>query len=156
MLVAGAYATGSGAYALFLARRLDDGSPDTGFGTDGIATIPLAQGYPEPSLIAPTREDGWLVAGRLTEPYGGGLGVVLARFDAQGHPQADFGDGGAVIIDIGDGRHFSAGRVVLQPDGKLVVAGSLPNPGPDTTPHFAVMRILADHETVFADGFDGR
>ena len=155
MLVAGAYATGSGAYALFLARRLDDGSPDTGFGTDGIATIPLAQGYPEPSLIAPTREGGWLVAGRLTEPYGGGLGVVLARFDAQVHPQADFGDGGAVIIDIGDGRHFSAGRVVLQPDGKLVVAGSLPNPGPDTTPHFAVMRILADHETVFADGFDG-
>lgn len=155
MLVAGAYATGSGASALFFARRLDDGSPDTSFGTNGITAIPLPQGYPEPSLIAPTREGGWLVVGRLTAPNGGGLGVVLARFDAQGHPQTDFGDGGALLVDIADGRHFSAGRTVLQPDGKLVVAGSLPNPGPDTTPHFAVMRILADHETVFADGFDG-
>ncbi len=156
LLLAGAYATGTNAYALFFARLHDDGSRDTGFGVNGIASIPLAQGYPEPSLIAATRDGGWLVAGRLTDPSFNGSGVVIARFDANGVPQTGFGSGGAVTLDIGDGRHFSAGRAVLQPDGKLVVAGSLPNSVTDTTPHFALMRILADHETIFADGFDGR
>jgi len=154
MLIAGACATASGTYALFLTRRLDDGGADAGFGTNGMTIIPLAQGYPEPSVIASMRGGGWLVAGRLTDANGGALGVVLARFDAQGHPQVDFGDGGAITVPGADGRPFSAGRVVLQPDGKLVVAGSLPNPGPDTTPHFAVMRIIVD-EFLFADGFDG-
>jgi uncharacterized delta-60 repeat protein len=154
MLVAGGYATGSGTYGLFLARRQDDGSADASFGTSGITTIPLAHGFPEPSLIASTHHGGWLVAGQLTEPQGGVIGVVLARFDAQGHPQPGFGDGGVVTVGVPDGRPFSAGRVALQSDGKLVVAGSLPAPGPDTTPHFAVMRIIVD-EFLFADGFDG-
>lgn len=154
ILVAGAHSTGPGGYAVFLARRMLDGSPDPAFGTAGITAIPLGQAYPEPSLIAPTRSGGWLVAGRLSAPAGGGLGVVLARFDAQGHPQTGFGNGGAVVIDLPDGRHFSAGRVALQADGKLVVAGSLPNAEPDAAPHFAAMRILADFDTVFRDGFD--
>lgn len=155
VLVAGGYATGAGTYSLFLAQRLDDGSPDIGFGTNGLSAIPLKQGYPEPSLIARTREGGWLVAGRLTDPTsGGGLGFVLARFDAQGQPRAEVGEGGALAIDSSDGRHFNAGRAVLQPGGTLVVAGSLPNTAADITPHFALMRIVVD-ESVFADGFDG-
>lgn len=155
MLLAGAYATGANIYSLFLAQLHDDGSRDIGFGVNGIASIALPQGYPEPSLITATRDGGWLVAGRLTGLDSSPRGVVIARFDAHGQPQTGFGVDGVFSIDIGDGRHFSAGRAVLQPDGKLVVAGSLANAGPDNTPHFAVMRILADYETVFADGFDG-
>jgi uncharacterized delta-60 repeat protein len=154
LLVAGARATEAGGYAVFLARRLEDGGPDPGFGTEGLTAIAVGQGHPEPSLIAATRGGGWLVAGRLTDPGGGGWGVVLARFDAQGHPQTGFGNGGAIAVDMPDGRHFSAVRVALQPDGKLVVAGSLPNAGADATAHFSVMRILADFDAVFRDGFE--
>src|SRR5262249_22885418 len=89
MLVAGACNVGDDAYALFIARRLDDGSADTTFASAGMTVVPLAAGYPEPSLIAPFRDGGWLVAGRLTAPFGGGLGVVLAAFDANGMSLAD-------------------------------------------------------------------
>lgn len=156
LLLAGAQVTETSVYALFLALLRDDGSRDLGFGVEGVASIPLAQGFPEPSLIAATRDGGWLVGGRLTGPNGSGSGVIIARFDAHGLPDPGFGTGGVVVIDVANGRHFSAGRAVLQPDGKLVVAGSLPDSATDATPHFAVMRIIADGETIFADGFDSR
>jgi uncharacterized delta-60 repeat protein len=157
MMVAGASGSGAGSYSLFLSRRLDDGSADATFGTNGITLIALAEGYPEPTLIAPTRGGGWLVGGRLTPTSGsGGPGVVVARFDANGQPDAGFGNGGIALFDVADGRHFSAGRVALQADGRLVVAGSLPNSIEDQTPHFAAMRIFVDHELMFADGFETR
>ena len=157
MMVAGASGSGAGSYSLFLSRRLDDGSADATFGTNGITLIALAEGYPEPTLIAPTRAGGWLVGGRLTPTSGnGGPGVVVARFDASGQPDSGFGNGGVALFDVADGRHFSAGRVALQADGRLVVAGSLPNSIEDQTPHFAAVRILVDHELMFADGFETR
>jgi uncharacterized delta-60 repeat protein len=156
ILVAGACAVESG-YALFLARRLGDGSADASFAANGMAIVPLAAGYPEPSLIAPLRDGGWLVAGRLTEPAGGGgFGVVLAAFDANGALRAGFGANGVAIVDVADGRHFAAGHVALQADGKLVVAGSLPASPSDPTPHFAAIRILVDRDVVFRDGFEPR
>ena len=157
MMVAGASGSGAGSYSLFLSRRLDDGSADATFGTNGITLIALVEGYPEPTLIAPTRDGGWLVGGRLTPTSGnGGPGVVVARFDASGQPDSGFGNGGVALFDVADGRHFSAGRVALQADGRLVVAGSLPNSIEDQTPHFAAVRILVDHELMFADGFETR
>jgi hypothetical protein len=155
MMVAGGTAT-AGGYSLFLSRRLDDGSADVSFATNGLTVGPPGIGYPEPTLVAPIR-DGWLVAGRLTEPESGsGFGVVLAEFDADGALRTDFGTNGITVVDVADGRHFSAGRVVLQPDGKLVVAGSLPASTSDPTPHFAAMRIVVDQELVFRDGFEPR
>jgi uncharacterized delta-60 repeat protein len=155
MLVAGAVANGAG-YALFMTRRFDDGSVDASFASNGFATVPLAAGYPEPTLIVP-RSGGWLVAGRLTDPAsGGGLGVVLAAFDANGALSATFGTGGVSVVDVADGRHFSAGRVALQPDGKLVVAGSLPASPGDVTPHFAAIRIVVEGDLVFRNGFEPR
>jgi hypothetical protein len=61
-----------------------------------------------------------------------------------------------VALDRTDGRHFDAGRVALQADGKFVVAGSIAIPDPGRTPHFAVIRIVVDpDDALFADGFDG-
>jgi len=154
-LVAGGYATGSNTYAIYLARRLTDGSPDVTFGEQGMVSLPMTDAYPEPSLIEKTRDGGWLVAGRLTAPYADGMGVVLARFTAQGQPQTSFGAGGLVVIDANDGRHFTAGRAAMQDDGKLVIAGHLANSLDDSTPHFAILRILADFDTLFVNGFDG-
>jgi len=49
-------------------------------------------------------------------------------------------------------RPFSPG--IRQDDGKLVIAGHLANSLDDSTPHFAVLRILADYDTLFVSGFD--
>lgn len=155
MMVAGGCALDAGTYGLFLARLRDDGSPDPAFGVAGIATVPLADRYPEPSLLAPTRDGGWLVAGRLNAPLESAAAIVIARFDAHGQPLAGFGDAGVATIGLSDGRPFDAGRALLQADGKLVVAGSVPALEPDTTPHFAVLRIVVE-DGVFADGFEAR
>jgi uncharacterized delta-60 repeat protein len=157
LLAAGGMTFGDG-YGLYLTRRNADGTPDADFGTNGIATLPTGDRFPIPSLIARTRAGGWLVAGPVNMVVGrvdDANGIVLARFDASGQPDPLFGHGGIAFVDAPDGRQFKAGRAVLQADGKLVIAGSLPNAETDTTPHFAVMRVLADYETVFADGFDG-
>ena len=153
-LVAGGYLTGENSYALFFSHRLSDGSSDPAFGDSGIISVATANAYPEPSLIAPTRDGGWLVAGRLNDNYGNGIGVVLARFTAQGQLEVNFGTGGLLAIDVSDGRHFAAGSAAMQSDGKVVVVGSLPNSIEDATPHFAVLRILADYDTLFVNGFE--
>lgn len=152
LFVAGGHATDSG-YALFLARLRNDGSRDPAFGSDGLVSLPLAEGYPEPSLIAPMRDGGWLVAGRLGGTDAGGLGVVLARFHADGTPDERFGEGGIARVDVADGRRFDAAGVALQDDGRLVAAGRLPALAPDATTHFALLRIDLD-DGVFADGFE--
>ncbi len=156
MLIAGGCGAVPAVGQLFLARVNEDGSPDYSFGTNGTGSIQLAAGFPLPSLIAVTGKGGWLVAGPLTDGIEYfNTAIVLARFDANGNPDYDFGKDGIVVVEGPDGRPFNAGRFALQPDGKLIVAGGLPNIGPDVTPHFAIMRILIDHDAVFADGFDG-
>jgi len=155
ILIAGGWGSVPSTGQIFLARINDDGSLDSGFASGGVATMQLSAGFPLPSMILPRPGGGWLVAGPLTDGVEYvNTSVVLAEFDAEGNPDPGFGQGGVAIIETPDGRVFDAGRLVAQPGGKLIVAGSLPNAGPDTTTHFAVMRIVFD-EHVFADGFDG-
>ena len=44
----------------------------------------------------------------------------------------------------------------MQADGKLVVTGWLPGSDPEVSDprNIAVVRILADYDTLFVDGFD--
>jgi hypothetical protein len=53
-------------------------------------------------------------------------------------------------------RPFFVHRAALQADGKLVIAGSLPNSVADATHHFSVLRILADYDTLFVSGFEAQ
>ena len=75
------------------------------------------------------------------------------RFSADGTPDATFGANGVVTLQVGVGG-LAVKRAALQPDGKLVVAGSLPNSPIDGTRHFTVLRLLADYDTLFVDGFE--
>src|SRR5262249_17261018 len=51
---------------------------------------------------------------------------VVARYNLDGTPDTSFGSGGRVTTDIG-GSDDRAEAVALQPDGKLLVAGSTPS-----------------------------
>lgn len=143
---------------LFFARFEADGTLDTTFGNAGIAELPTPGAFVAPDLIVPMAGGGWLAVagGSLTEPYGVYRPSALARIDSNGQFDTDFGDNGIVTLDLADGRHFHATRAAVQPDGKIVVAGAVPNPAPDTALHFAAMRIVLDPDNrLFADGFDG-
>ena len=143
----------------FLARLNEDGSPDAAFANNGWAsTASLGGGqYASFNFLSPTKAGGWLLAGQygiVDGAFTPTIGVILVRFDANGAPDPSFGDNGVVKVIPDPSRSFSVHRATLQPDGKLVVAGSFPNSASDSTPHFAVIRILADYDTLFVNGFD--
>jgi uncharacterized delta-60 repeat protein len=126
-----------------LARYLADGTRDTSFGSGGYVTI--TPGFPGGAMLGRAilrQPDGKLVvAGQLFDTGGlvGFDNFAVARFHPDGALDSSFGGDGRVFSDFPSGSDdplfFSAdnGRaIVLQADGKLVVAGQAigaPPPG---------------------------
>jgi len=122
-----------------VARYLADGSLDATFGSGGLATTDLG----DVGFNALARQaDGGLVAAGVAI-VGPTENFVVARFDADGTLDATFGSGGIVVTPIGALRDFATG-VVVQPDGKIVVAGSTLSAGASMPSRVAVVRYLAD------------
>jgi uncharacterized delta-60 repeat protein len=103
-------------------RYSQDGFRDFAYGAGGRAVIStrLPSGAqlaaPQGSIAVDDRGDA--VVATSTE---GNLAVF--RFDQSGAPDAGFGQGGQVSTDLGGSEE--AAEVKLQPDGKIVVAGSM-------------------------------
>ncbi|MGW4753352.1 calcium-binding protein [Streptomyces chartreusis] len=127
-----------------VARYNSDGSVDTSFGGgDGWVSPGLAGGAEEAVGVA-VQPDGRIVAGA----YAGGWFAVL-RYLSDGSPDSTFGGGdGLTTTSFSDtgGGGASAQDMVLQPNGKIVMAGSAgesffdfavarynPDGSPDTT-----------------------
>lgn len=74
----------------------------------------------------------------------GSCRFAVARFDAEGHPDPTFGKGaGAVLVPVGETGNSRAFQAVLQPDGRIVVAGWAFRDGRQA---FALVRLTADGE----------
>ncbi len=131
-LVAAA-SNGKGVQSRFALTRYDaNGRLDTGFGRGGTVTTAIGKGSAAEALLL--QPDGKLVAAG-SSGLGANSRFALARYDANGHLDPSFGTGGTVTTAIGRGAVSQA--VLLQPDGKLVAAGSS-----GTSPHstFALAR----------------
>jgi uncharacterized delta-60 repeat protein len=105
-----------------------DGSLDTTFGDQGLATIDIATGpfaapiTDEQALALAVRPDGRIVAVGYASSSAV-AGAALAQFTRDGQPDPQFGNGGRVYVNHPDGNEdFSA--LALQPDGRIVAAGS--------------------------------
>lgn len=100
------------------------GRPDPAFGAGGIVIAPVLE-YSD-ALALVRQPDGALVAGGAAGQTGFPYlrDMLLARFAADGSPDATFGTDGVVLTPIA-GRRSVARRVLLQPDGKLIAVGSL-------------------------------
>jgi len=109
-------------------RLNPNGSPDTTFEGDGTATIDFGAGG-EPASGAVLQPDGKIVVGSAQ------AGVAVARLNANGSPDAAFGAAGKVTVDFGAAT--SGNAVVLQPNGRIVVAGQRSGAA-----NFAVARLL--------------
>lgn len=111
---------GSGNSQFALARFAGNGTLDTSFGTNGIAGTSIGT----TSLIyaLAVQPDGKLVAAGRTW---NGLrdDFALARFTASGELDTTFGTNGCVTTSFGSLDHARTTSMILQPDGKLVVAG---------------------------------
>jgi uncharacterized delta-60 repeat protein len=112
IVLAGACAaTGAAAHVPYAATRA--GSVDPSFGSGGKVVIPIPL-LPTAALVQP---DGRiLVAGNL----GAGPGqIAVVRLLPSGRLDRSFGGGGVGVFSM-----FAANSLTLQPDGKMIVAGT--------------------------------
>jgi len=116
LVVGGGTATGNPDFAL--ARFLADGTLDPSFDGDGMAATDVGtSGVPRALAVQP---DGKIVAA------GNAGGVAVVRYHPDGTLDASFDGDGIVITTAPGGARAEA--VALQPDGKIVVAGSAGSP----------------------------
>jgi len=131
----------------FFIMRLDpDGSFDTTFNFDGKVTIDFDGGADECNNLA-LQDDGKIVAVGTSH----GLDAIsttefaAVRLNADGSLDATFGGGTGkttVAFDLGGDDADSALAVAMQPDGKIVVAGSAHTDMNGSV--IAVARLLTD------------
>jgi uncharacterized delta-60 repeat protein len=114
----------------FLAARYnDDGSLDSNFGTAGIVTAAIQVGDAEARAIAITPSGEIILAGHSSSLQGQNLvdDVSVVRLDANGALDSTF-DGDGIVITPWQSGTSRARAVAVQPDGKLLVAGTFSGP----------------------------
>jgi uncharacterized delta-60 repeat protein len=109
-----------------------DGTPDHTFGGTGEVT-----GLQGAAWAVQVQPDGKVLAAGVS---GGHFAVV--RYNADGGLDASFGSAGKVITTISKNSSDAGGAVVLQADGKIVVAG-VTNPQNTTYEDLALVRYNA-------------
>ena len=119
-----------------LLRYNSNGTLDTTFGENGIKTLPVnseVDGYNGISIAV--QADGKIVvAGGTFFDF-----AVVARLNSNGSLDTTFSDDGIVTTDLGDDFEW-ASDLVLQPDGKIVLAGNRGDASGYHPADFAVVR----------------
>ncbi|MCP4305541.1 MAG: hypothetical protein GY788_11810, partial [bacterium] len=121
-----------------LTRYNADGTLDTSFGGDGILTTALGAGNDNAYSVTLQDDGKILVSGRSHN--GSNHDFALARYNADGTLDTSFSGDGMVTTTIGAGLDQGE-SVVVQPDGKILVAGRSTNGG---NKDFTLVRYNAD------------
>ena len=119
------------------AATATEGSLDPAFASVGQTSTPVGTGTDRASAVA-IQKDGKIVAVGVAH-IGTKNEIALVRYLDNGSLDGTFGSGGKVTTPIGSNAQANA--VAIQPDGKIVVAGS---GTPASTVHFAVVRYLSN------------
>ncbi|HSD03595.1 MAG TPA: Calx-beta domain-containing protein, partial [Gaiellales bacterium] len=106
-----------------MVRYKPDGSPNSAFGTSGIVTTDIRGQGDQANAVAVQPDGKILVAGFATSASGIDSDFALVRYNADGTLDQSFGTGGIVTTDLGT-RSDDARALAIQPDGKIVLAGS--------------------------------
>jgi uncharacterized delta-60 repeat protein len=116
--IVAAGAGGSGHFAL--ARYSTDGSLDASFGAGGKVTTVV--GFFDSANAVALQPDGKIVAAGGSSPGGFCCQIALARYNPDGSLDPSFDGDGKLTISLEGATTVDA--VAVQPDGKIVVAGS--------------------------------
>lgn len=113
------------------------GTLDAGFGSAGKVAAYGIGGAPAAMALQPD--------GRIVMAGGSTADFVLARFLANGQLDTGFGSGGVVTTDIAGGfQQEHAHAVLVQPDGRIVVAGTAQPAGGGQPMVVTLVRYLAN------------
>lgn len=132
---------------LILLRYSSSGLPDPTFGAEGIAATRIGH-WLEPSALAVQLDGKILVVGQASgfSP----LTVRLMRFEPDGALDTSFGENGGISLTV-QGLAYTS-KLVLQPDGKVLVSGATGEPPFDVVLH----RRLRDGRPDLTFGVDGK
>jgi uncharacterized delta-60 repeat protein len=134
-----------------LARYNADGSLDSTFGSGGIVTTPVVAGQSVSGGPLALQPDGKIVAVATSGSF-----WLLTRYQSDGSLDPSFPNGG---FGFGGGSPPGPSSLILQPDGKIVVAGvgviATTTPTSMTSYHLTVVRWNPDgmlDQTISSDG----
>lgn len=135
-----------------LARYNPDGSPDTTFNSSGLVSVRSPQqGFTNALAI---QSDGSIVLAGVTSNVATGVfGFGVLRYNADGTQDTALGQGGSILTRIG-GLDAEGNAVALQPDGKIILAGTAISGG-GTGDQVALVRYNADGNLDSAFGAGG-
>lgn len=130
-----------------VARYNTNGALDKKFGNNGKITTDFFRNVDSIEALAIQPDGKIVVAGFAQLPGSGGTPRVfaLARYTSEGRPDSSFGNGGSLTTSFG-GTFAVASAIMVQPDGKIVVAGTADfNPRvPGSGLDFALARYTAN------------
>ncbi|MBI4740881.1 MAG: hypothetical protein HY777_04860 [Betaproteobacteria bacterium] len=138
IILAGATQFDGANFETALARFNTDGSLDASFGVNGVVATRIGNGVTsiqdggvdETFAALALLPDGRIVAAGYAK-IGGNYVLAIARYNTNGGLDISFGSGGIVTTNTGGDPYLTG--AVLQPDGKIVVAGgATPSGGVDT------------------------
>ncbi|HXQ73757.1 MAG TPA: hypothetical protein VN844_24865, partial [Pyrinomonadaceae bacterium] len=130
-----------------VARYTANGSLDKRFGNNGKITTDFFRNVDQINAVV-IQPDGKIVVAGVAQLAGNGgtpRVFALARYTSDGRLDPGFGNGGSLTTSFG-GTFAAASAIMVQPDGKIVVAGTadfnprVPNSGLD----FALARYNAN------------
>lgn len=134
-----AYVADSGVRDFALARYEENGNLDGSFGYGGTLLTSFDGQKSEANALG-VQPDGKLVAaGVVTDAETGAQSLALARYNDDGSLDTSFGGGGKLVTSFGGSAVGHA--LVIQPDGKVVVSGTIATP---EGTGFALARYLAN------------
>ncbi|MBE7495933.1 MAG: cadherin-like beta sandwich domain-containing protein [Verrucomicrobiaceae bacterium] len=107
-----------------LARYHADGTLDTSFGTGGKVTTDFAGSSDLGRAVAIQSDGRIVVAGQSYNAAGTVRFFAVARYNTDGTLDTTFDGDGKLTTPVGAGGNDDGRAVVIQPDGKIVVAGS--------------------------------
>ncbi len=151
-----------GSRKFVVARYAADGTLDSGFGNQGIATAPLpGGGENRASAVAVQPADQKIVVGIRSEGNSS-ADFVLARFTPDGQLDPEFDGDGFVVTSFPDSQLEQVGAVLVQPDGKIVAGGRAGPPDDNQNAalidriDFALVRYNPDGSLDNSFGTNGR
>ena len=123
---------------------------DSTFGVGGKVATSFPGGLDTANDVAVQSDGKIVVAGSS------GSDFALTRYNTNGTLDATFGTGGRVNTDFPTGMGGLGNALVIQPDGKIVVAGQATDPTSPTNTGFALVRYNTNGSLDTSFDGDGR
>jgi uncharacterized delta-60 repeat protein len=154
MVVVGSVRFPSGNADFALIRYNANGTLDLSFSGDGKVTTGFCSGCTDEAFAVAIQPDGKIVVVGSARFPSGNYDFALARYNPNGSLDTSFSGDGRVTTGFCSGCTDTATAVALQPDGKMVVAGSSRNPSGNGD--FALARYNANGTLDTSFSGDGR